>query len=126
MPRIISFAYTTPALLAGAKTVTRRGWYDDYARRFKLGDIIHAYDRSPRHHGNHVATIRIVSCTKKPDAETSHSDYEDEGLEWLTEHPESLPKGNRIAYLDGCSREFFEDWRRSGGSIWLVPFEVVP
>ncbi len=125
MPRIVSFAYTTPALLAGAKTVTRRNWNDDYARRFKPGDIVHAYDRSPRHRGNHVATLRIVSCTKEPDAETPDSDYEAEGLAWLAEHPDSLPKGKRIAYLDSCSREHFEEWREAGGWSWVVRFEVM-
>lgn len=40
--RIISFAWTSPALLAGAKTVTRRDWDDSYARRFSAGELVAA------------------------------------------------------------------------------------
>ena len=60
---IISFAKTTPALLNGSKTVTRRGWCDTHAAKFHKGDIVDAYDKSPRYRGKKVATIRI---TKDP------------------------------------------------------------
>lgn len=46
--RIISFGWTWPALVAKSKTVTRWDWDEDYARRFHKGDIVLAYDRSPR------------------------------------------------------------------------------
>src|SRR3712207_3360782 len=63
---MISFAWTTPALLAGKKTVTRRDWSDDYARRFRPGLIVDAYDQSPRRGGRKIGTIRIVSVRKEP------------------------------------------------------------
>jgi len=45
--KIISFAWTTEASLAGRKTATRRCWSEGYARRFKSGDLVQAYDRNP-------------------------------------------------------------------------------
>jgi hypothetical protein len=36
----ISFAWTTPALLAGHKTVTRRDWDAEYAIRFAAGQLV--------------------------------------------------------------------------------------
>ncbi|MBW2053822.1 MAG: ASCH domain-containing protein [Deltaproteobacteria bacterium] len=45
--KIVSFAWTTEALLAGRKTVTRRCWNERYAGRFKSGDLVQAYDRNP-------------------------------------------------------------------------------
>ena len=44
--RIISFAWTTEALIQGKKTQTRRFWKDRYAKSFKKGDLIQAYDKN--------------------------------------------------------------------------------
>lgn len=60
MSKSISFAWTSPALLAGRKTCTCRDWDDDYARRFRAGDVIAAYDRSPRYGGTQIATLRLT------------------------------------------------------------------
>jgi uncharacterized protein YqfB (UPF0267 family) len=59
--KIISFAWTTPQLLAGKKTVTRRDWSDKYARQFRAGDLVQVYDKSPRAGGKRVAVIEIKS-----------------------------------------------------------------
>ena len=53
---IISFRHTTPALLAGRKTVTRRSWHPVHLERWQkawdLGRLEHkAYDKSPRQGG---------------------------------------------------------------------------
>ncbi len=125
MARIISFAWTTPALVAGHKTVTRRDWDDDYARTFQPGQIVHAYDRSPRHRGNHVATLRIVSVTKEANSETPDSDYEAEGMAYLAKHPDALPKAKRIDYLEQVSWGGFVWWRLCEGESWVIRFEVV-
>ena len=58
---IISFAWTTTALLDGRKTVTRREWSDGHAAKFKPCDLVDAWDKSPRFKGKKVAVIRIVS-----------------------------------------------------------------
>ena len=63
---IISFAWTTEALLAGRKDVTRRWWTDEYARRFPPGSVHDAYNRSPRFKGKRVASIRVVTLHREP------------------------------------------------------------
>jgi len=57
---IISFAWTTPSILDRTKTVTRRFWNDDYARKYHTGDIADAYDRLPRAGGKKIGTVRIT------------------------------------------------------------------
>lgn len=126
--KIISFAYTTPPLLAGAKTVTRREWDERYAAGFRAGDLIAAYDRSPRFRGRHVATIRLTAApTLEPLAQMPDADYDGEGFRWLYEHPEALPK---TLWGAPCTREDFSwdgflQWRRSRDSMWVCRFELL-
>ena len=100
----ISFAYTTPALLAGQKTVTRRDWDPGYANRFERGELVNAYNRSPRHHGEKAATLRIESVIYEANALAPASDYEAEGFAFLEAHPDLLPKRDRSIYLIQISR----------------------
>lgn len=113
---IISFAWTTPALLAGAKTVTRREWKPEYASRFKVGMLVDAWDRSPRTgKGKKVATIRL---TRDPylqwtdDLPRSH--YEREGFVWMEENG-----------LEGSVRDTLGEWNMRPRFIWVVEFELV-
>jgi hypothetical protein len=84
----ISFAWTTPALLAGKKTVTRRLWDDRFAQRFiwayRNDDPVIAYDKNPRNGGKPVATILL---TEEPHKERlgdmPFQDVEAEGGLWL-------------------------------------------
>lgn len=126
--KIISFAYTTPALTAGAKTVTRRDWRPEYAARFRAGELVAAYDRSPRARGRQVATIRLTQrpCYQ-PMVEMPDSDYEAEGFAWLLAHPAHLPKtiGGLPTTLHEFTREGFEHWRTYGEAMWVVRFELV-
>ncbi len=62
---IISFAWITPSLLARLKDVTRREWSDAHAAKFKPGDLVDAWDKSPRFKGKKVAVIRIVSIGRQ-------------------------------------------------------------
>jgi len=57
----ISFAWTVPSILDHSKTVTRRFWNDDYARKFHAGDIVDAYDQCTRAGGKKIDTIRLTS-----------------------------------------------------------------
>ena len=81
--KIISFGWTWPALLAEPplrKTVTRRDWNVEYALRFK-GDLIQAFDKSPRFGGKKIATIRLIrSPYNEPIDLMPDSDYEAEGF----------------------------------------------
>lgn len=61
----ISFAWTTPALLALKKSVTRRCWSDFYAARFKPGDVCKAWSASPHRGGKHIADIEIVDLRRE-------------------------------------------------------------
>ena len=119
---IIAFAKTTPALLAGAKTVTRRDWKASHAAKFKPGMLVDAYDKSPRHGGKKVATIRIVSVCRTNAVPAS--DWEGEGFAWLEGNPPSL----RALREDDC-------WWRAVWAYWngpehpllyVVRFEVEP
>ena len=125
--KIISFAYTTPALLARRKTVTRREWAQDYAQRFKPGEYIQAYDRSPRNRGKHVAIIRLTSVTWEPMSAMPASDYEGEGFGYLYEHPELLPKtiwGEPVSREDFTPAAFAR-WQSRRDSMWVVRFELI-
>jgi uncharacterized protein YqfB (UPF0267 family) len=105
--KIISFAWTTDALIAGEKTVTRRDWNDAYARRFKAGEIISAYDKNPRAGGKKIAEIRL---TRAPYRQWLH-DVTDED-----EVKEGGLWGSGQAY-----REMMGDDRQ----VWVVEFELL-
>lgn len=105
--------------------MTRRDWDDDYAARFRPGEIIQAYDRSPRHHGKPIALIRIVSVRKESNREAPISDWEAEGFAWFCAHPDRLPKRDRVGYLNTIQPESFDLFRRSPGAMWVCRFELV-
>lgn len=119
---IISFGWTVAALKAGHKTVTRRTWNADYARRFKKGDLIAAYDRSPRFGGKQVATIRLT-CDPiyEPMSDMPNSDYWAEGFGYLNENRHLLPKS--MPY--DVSLAGFHEWRDDGSNMWVVRFKPV-
>lgn len=120
---IISFGWTAPALVAGAKTVTRRQWVDSHAEKFKRRDLVKAYDRSPRWGGKEVATIRIAKdLYKEPISEMPDVDWFHEGFEYMFQHPELIPKSSPFKT---ASWEEFEEWRASGGVYWVVPLRLV-
>lgn len=119
---IISFSWTTPALIALRKTATRRNWNPDYAKRFKKGSIMAAYNKSPRIKGQRVGIIKLIDdpvfelLSLMPD-----SDFEAEGFAFLSQNPHLLPK--TMPY--DVFWEGFCAWRDSGGSMWIVRFEVL-
>jgi len=116
--RIISFAWTTPALRAGRKTCTRRDWNDAYAARFRPGELLAAYDRSPRYGGKQVAVIRLTAAPKKEStAAAPASDYEAEGFAYLQE---------RGLHVDGLEpKTLWRSWHQQPRMMWVVRFELV-
>tara|TARA_Y100000310_G_scaffold329545_1_gene399618 strand:+ start:1302 stop:1910 length:609 start_codon:yes stop_codon:yes gene_type:complete len=80
----ISFAYTTPALLAGAKNVTRRTWKDSWGSRFKANEFIEATDKDKRGGGK---VIGLIQLTERPRKEPLNlmpdEDFTGEGFEYL-------------------------------------------
>jgi hypothetical protein len=116
--RIISFAWTTPALLAGRKTVTRRDWSHGYALRFHAGDDVAAYDRNPRHGGRQVATIRLTADPYRESTKAAaEEDYEGEGFAFLS--------GQGIK-VDGLPPAvLWRAWHLYPETLWVIRFEVV-
>lgn len=78
---ILSFAWTTRALLERRKTVTRRRWTPAYAEKFAPGMLVDAYDRNPRFGGVKVAVIRILSIRREPLEAITADDVVREGFE---------------------------------------------
>src|SRR3990167_4842405 len=114
----ISFAWTTPALLAGVKTVTRREWNAEYAARFTAGQLVAAYDRQPRYRGQQVATIRLTQALYlQSTADAPESDWEAEGFAYL----ESVG-----AKVDGMRpKVLWRAWHVFPREMWVVRFELV-
>lgn len=122
---ILSFAFTTPALLAGCKSVTRRDWSPGHAAHFHAGRVVDAYDRSPRNGGRKVAEVRIADSflpLRYPIALMPDADYEAEGFSWLHAHGHVPP---RSAPFRDFSRASFDAWRASGVELFVVRFELV-
>jgi hypothetical protein len=120
--KIISFAYTTPALLAGRKTCTRRNWAPRYAALFNGGELVQAWDKSPRIGGKRIGTIRLLQEPRlEPLNEMPDSDYEAEGFAYL--HQYELNIGQTI--WGSWSKADFDRWRQSGEKAYVIRFESV-
>jgi len=85
---ILSFAWTTDALLSGRKTCTRRQWSDKYheqwCRAWDNGRRTHqAWNKSPRFGGHKVGDFDLT-CRPYREALTDmpESDLEAEGSLW--------------------------------------------
>lgn len=123
--RIVSFAYTTPALLAGAKTVTRRDWNPAYAAGFRRNDLVAAWDRSPRFGGRPVAIIRLTADpVREPIGYMMDLDYDAEGFRWLHDHLDQISVSGRRRF-GSFGWDEFETWRRSLVDLWVVRFKLV-
>ncbi|CAA9241914.1 MAG: hypothetical protein AVDCRST_MAG77-1585 [uncultured Chloroflexi bacterium] len=122
MPHLV-FGWTTPALLAGAKSVHRLPSTDRSVRHWHAGMLISAYQRAPARGGRPVA---VVQLTEDPSLEPLPSmpddDYDAEGWRWLHEHRSMLP-----AWI--TSSDFgidaFRQWRARPASLWVVRFRLV-
>ena len=87
---ILSFAWTTEALLAGRKTCTRRRWssrhYGAWRQAWREGRREHqAWDKSPRAGGKRVGPIRLT-CEpyKERLGDMPEGDVEAEGGMWAS------------------------------------------
>lgn len=121
--KIISMAYTAPAVIARRKTVTRRQWNDRYAKTFRAGEIVAAYDKSPRFGGKKIAEIELTHAPyKMPLSQMPDDDYEAEGFAYLHETGTAAPPSSGFRDFSMSS---FETWRASGGDVWVVRFQVV-
>ena len=116
--KIISFAWTTPALLAGRKSVTRRDWVDHHAARFRKGDLIAAYNRQPRFGGRQVAILRLTAdAYKESTAKAPIEDFEREGFAYLDAHNFKVGSDTPL--------QVWDSWHESPSDWWVIRFEVV-
>lgn len=117
MSQIISFAWTVPALLARRKTRTRRLWDDGYAKRFKVGDIVQAWDKQPRFKGKKIAEIKIISIKKENISLMPSEDFEKEGFKYMEEQELRIWGMN--------PRDAFDSWRNDVDDYWVIDFEII-
>lgn len=116
--RIVSFGWTAAALLAEKKTVTRREWSYWYARSFHKGDLLAAYDRSPRYKGKQIATIRLTCNPYEENVGSAPAeDYEAEGMAYL--------KSQGIKMRGVAADVFWRAWQIANPRVWVVRFELV-
>lgn len=115
---IISYAWTTDALLARRKTCTRRDWSKEYAARFRAGTGHMAYTRQARFGGKHIGDV-LIRQVPYPERtrDIPDDDFEAEGFAFMEE------KGLLIQKI--TPRQFFEDWRGSNQVLFVVRFDLV-
>jgi hypothetical protein len=112
--KIISFAWTTQALLEGKKTVTRRDWNDRYAKTYHKDDIVQAYSKNPRCGGKKIAEIRLTADPYKQWLhEMTDEDEIKEGHLW----------GNAEEYRKSFVSKSFSIGKDK--KVWVIEFEIV-
>ena len=125
---IVSDGHTWPAFVARVKTVTRRLWLPKTAAKFRAGFVFDKWDKSPRCRGKPIGRCRMLEDARlEPLADMPDDDYRAEGFAWMHEHPWTIPWSARKAiWAQGdCSFEAFDAWRRGGGSMWVVRYEIL-
>jgi hypothetical protein len=121
---IISFAWTTPALLAGQKSQTRRDWTAEHAAKFNAGQLVDAWNRSPRagraSGARKVATIRLTTAPYRQRlGSMTNDDYAREGFRWMWEMNDGSGTAQR-AYA------IWHDWQQTPDhELYVVEFELV-
>lgn len=124
--KIVSMAYTSPAVAAGKKCVTRRNWKESYAKTFHKGDSLEAWTRSPRNGGRPLALIRL---TAEPVSEPVGIKRQEDGYAEL-EAKEVIRIWNEegFAYLDTPEGDLLEAarrWHDSQRGYWTIMFEIL-
>jgi hypothetical protein len=119
----LRFAWTTPALLAGAKTVSRVPQADRRPGLWRAGMPLIAYNRSPQKGGRPVAVLQLTADpVLEPLGAMPDSDYAAEGWHWLHEHRALLP---RWITASDFGPHAFQDSRTRGAELWVVRFRLL-
>ena len=114
----ISFSWTTTAFLAGVKTVTRREWNDSYAKTFKKGEIVAAYDKQRRFGGHKIGLIKLTQAPYKENI----TDMPKE--DWVAEGFALMVAENKL--MNGRTPwSFYKRWIGEGKDLWVVRFKVM-
>lgn len=114
---VVSFSWLTPSFIADRKSVTRRQWTPEYAKRFKPRDICQGYDKQPRFGGKRIGLFDVNSLTWEDISDMPQTDYEAEGFKFMEEQGLKIwNKSPRVA---------FDVWRDDGGWYWVLRFKKV-
>jgi hypothetical protein len=102
--------------------MTRRDWKPTHAAHFHAGDLVDAWNRSPRagrdKGARKVATIRLVADPREVTTRhLSPTDYEREGFRWFQLNGTQEDRER----VDAIWRE----WLDSPRLVWVVEFELV-
>jgi len=119
---IMAFSWTTPALLAGAKTVTRRDWTPRHAAKFKAGQLVDAWNTTPRNVSGNPHKVAVIRLTRDPYQELSSDipaeDWYAEGFEYAMTHDLRFRKKT-------TAQEVWDFWKAEPHYQWVVRFELV-
>ena len=107
--RIISFAWTTEVLLQRRKTATRRTWKECYV---KPGQLVQAYDKSPRFGGSAVAIIEIEKVYQQRLCDMTDEDEIKEGHLWND--------------AEGFRKSFISAYQELTvfSKVWVIEFKI--
>lgn len=119
---IVSYAWTTAALVLGQKTATRRDWSPRTValvrRAIDRGDTVAAYDKSARFGGREIAMLRPASVCSEVASDAPYADWAAEGFHVLQAIGQEFERG--------CSAlDVWAYWRCSGFSHSVFRFEVL-
>lgn len=108
---IISMAYTTPAFVAGRKTITRRSWTFAHARAVDAAGKFDAYSRDPRYKGEFIGEAKLTDKVKlrRISEDSAEKIYIEEGFAYLDDK-------------DGTLRKLVDEWRKTDEAYWEVRF----
>ena len=122
----ISFNWTVTAFLAGVKTVTRRDWKDIYAKTFKKGEIVAAYNKQRRFGGKKIGLIKLTQAPYKENtADIPYDDWFEEGMDVLEGEGVLFPHPSGEDRRAMTPAMFWEEWKVNPRDLWVIRFKVV-
>ena len=114
----ISFNWTITAFLSGHKSVTRRDWKDSYAKTFKKGEVVAAYNKQRRFGGKKIGLIKLTQDPyKESTADIPEEDWYNEGMPVL--------EGEGVL-IDGLMPSgFWLRWKTEPENLWVIRFTII-
>ena len=106
-------AYTSPAIVAQRKCVTRRQWSPKYAPLFHRGTRAMAWSRQAQYGGERIAELELTRDPRLENIQGADPEevYVTEGFQYLDDPQGSLLEATRR-------------WARLDQEYWVVQFKV--
>jgi len=120
---IISFGWTSWALVAYRKRTTWRDWTAEHAAKFQAGHVADAWNKNPRAGGRRIGQIFIIGIERANTRDMTPNDYVDEGFAFLDMYPQLIPAKSPIDDFTTCAH-YLHWWRGQGEDLYKVRFEV--